>query len=225
MILLLAILIMVLRPGLPASIFDKSNGVTKDVLEAKIGKRDIIIKIGVLAAEDRESKFFWVEFDPQNEFALKSNSLLLPYLVVPRVNVSTEKVPFHVNEQYPGCSSANPLLKQFPDMTVESLRPMFTKNCRDYEASKQGPIKLWDGDTSVEDSITQALDPSFHCLNGTIMNKEPVSFRQITLSRVMEELGKKNVQLLDIDAQGSDTGIIFSLARHLHRVNKIKLEW
>lgn len=219
------ILLILQKTTLSVSIFDTSNGVTRDALGKKIGSREIIIKIGVLAAEERKGKYFWVEFDPQNEFVLHDNNLLLPYLVVPREDKSVDKIPFYVNEQYPGCSSANPLKKEYPDMTVETFKPLFQKNCQDYESSKQGPIKLWDGDSTVEDSINQALGPSFDCLNGTIMNKNPVSFSQITLPQVLNDLQNRKIHLLDIDAQGSDTGILFSLAKHLQYVHKIKLEW
>lgn len=153
---------------------------------------------------------------------MTDNNLLLPFLIAPKASENPEELlSFHPNLDYPGCSSVN-----MPDRIITDKKVFidtFAKNCRDYESLHPGEINLWDGPSSAQSTIDQATEASWGCYNGTRLGENSF-FPFVSLHQVFLALDDKNIQLLDIDSQGSDVSIILSLGEHLHRVKHIKLE-
>ena len=101
----------------------------KTELNARIGTREVNIKIGVLNAENRENSHFWIEFDPQCKYTLNDANMLLPYIV--GTDKSQSSTDFHILSVVPGCSSANAMTNTYT-RKYEQFKTDFIKNVDDW---------------------------------------------------------------------------------------------
>lgn len=102
----------------------------KNELNAKIGKREVNIKIGVLHAEERDASHFWIEFDPQCQFVLNDAHMLLPYIVGADYQ-SPNSTEFYFYSTLPFCSSANRMSYAYVGR-FEEYKATYRKNCVDW---------------------------------------------------------------------------------------------
>lgn len=192
------------------SLFDKA-------VQHLVRGRNASIKIGVLVKETRSPGNFWLEFDPGVPFTLDDVSINLPFIVTDNPQPVTK---FYSNLKYPGCSSMFQPSRNFT--TMETFRPHFERNCQ----SELLPIRLWDGPSSVQDSIIRALGPSIDCINGNGISNRTQTFPSVSLHHVFTSILQLGVHVnsLDIDAQGGDVALLQSVAPFLRNVNDVKIE-
>ena len=187
-------------------------------------KSELRIKVGVLRPAQRSNhNVFWIEFDPTVKGHLSEHSLRLPYLIVPTPFGGNSTV-FYVNKRYPGCSSIYKTTLSGTCSVNGTILNAFRNAC-DYVSMRPnlfGAIKLWGKNSTVNDTM-KISHVSLGCLNyctGLASTKLP----SISLADVLDLLPGTIIQLLDIDAQGADVGIVKSLQKYFSRIMHIQME-
>jgi hypothetical protein len=187
------------------------------------------IKIGIeKKTTDRSmSKAFWIEFDPNLQGELRSNSLIMPYIVVPKKTQSIKTTNFHVNSKVPACSSIYETTKWGTCLPDNAFIEAFRNSCAHVGSHPElyGPIKLWgNAGSTIEETERSAVKASVQCMN-YCKGLPPRSLPSITLSEVIDLLPSNTpIELVDIDAQGADVGIVLSLKDYLSRIRHIQIE-
>ena len=186
-----------------------------------IKHKTINIKIGVYnyAAYNTifGAKHYWILFDPLNNFSISNNSMLLPFLLSP---YNVDKSNFYHCDM-PACSSIYKPTGYLSNMTIDEMKIYMENSCEKI-ISDGLQIKLWDKVSNVSETIKLGLMPSLACYNKSLYEK-PKLLQAITLKSVLDWIPSV-VNYLDIDAQGADLPLLFSITNNLRKIRHIKVE-
>ena len=193
--------------------------ISEDEVFKKFQGKTVNIKIGVLDPNALNAihgaEHFWIEFDPIVPLHITDNRLLLPFIVSPDDDHNSN----FYKCVYPGCSSIYEPSGLFSN--VEEMRISMLKLCKKIEDDKI-PVRLWDNPSNIDQTIAMGLLPSFACYSRANYS-EPVSFPAITLKVVVDWI-PFIINYLDIDAQGADLALLYSISDNLHKIRHVKIE-
>jgi len=192
----------------------------KDIIDRLHGKT-INIKIGVYNSANTFTSFgnkhFWIEFDPLNKYTITNHSMLLPFIVTPEDN---DYSIFHHCEMG-ACSSIYRPSGKFPSFTLPEMGTYMTASCKTIY-DQNITIRLWDKPSNISHTVYFATSPSLACYNISSYSRSR-TYPAINLNSLLHWI-PTTVNYLDIDAQGADLGILYSITNFLHKIRHIKVE-
>ena len=74
----------------------------------------------------------------------------------------------------------------------------FQATCLEYEASKAGPIMLWDSPSTVQSTIDAALQASWVCYTSVSPPSDIRSFKAMTMVSLFEALSGREVYFKEV---------------------------
>ena len=192
----------------------------KDIIDRLHGKT-VNIKIGVYNSANTFTSFgnkhFWIEFDPLNKYTITNHSMLLPFIVTPDDNDYSNF--YHC--EMGACSSIYRPSGKFPTFKLPEMVDYMTTSCN--KISDQNiNIRLWDKPSNISHTVYFATSSSLACYN-TSSYSRPLKHPSINLNSLLRWI-PTTVNYLDIDAQGADLAILYSITNNLHKIRHIKVE-
>lgn len=201
-----------------------TDGILNNITDMIISKRHsfVNIKIGVLVAKRRNGGF-WIEFDPTMPSSLDSNVVRLSTAVCGFPDINETK--FNINVM-PGCSSMFSGVRKFSSVDTEWFAKAFVENCKNIFLDRNYIMKLWDVPTTFENTVRpDVIRLTQNCFDKSHYHEIPTVYNATTLVPIIQAIPSTvPIHLLDIDAQGADIEILYSVESFLQRIKHVKLE-
>ena len=177
--------------------------------------KSVSVKIGIWREQKRQAADgFWVQFDPQNH-AQGPHSVTLPFIVEPGVSQMVAVKPFHIHS-FGQCSSIN-----LPSNTLLD-EAAYLNTSLSRCANPRHPSFLADSFVIDHSRSTTRSRLCWLCSNRSEVTRI-VNFPTVSLAEVIKAINLP-IDRLEIDAQGSDTALVMSIAPHLHLISQIQIE-